>query len=87
MVIYYKSITCFFIISVNVYIFFGRTDVEPEVPELGPPVVKGCLIVSKILILRKIYSKRRRMRWLDSIINSTDMNLCKFQETVKDRGS
>ena len=25
------------------------------------------------------------MRWLDSITNSVDMNLSKFQETVKDR--
>ena len=26
------------------------------------------------------------MRWLDGIIDSVDMNLSKFQETVKDRG-
>ena len=26
------------------------------------------------------------MRWLDSITDSTDMNLSKLQETVKDRG-
>ena len=25
------------------------------------------------------------MRWLDSITNSTDMNLSKLQETLKDR--
>ena len=25
------------------------------------------------------------MRWLDSIINSTDMNLSKLEEIVKDR--
>ena len=27
------------------------------------------------------------MRWLDSIINSIDMNLSKLQETVEDRGA
>ena len=41
------------------------------------------------LMLRKIEGKRRRgqqsMRWLDSLINSMDMNLSKLQEIVKDR--
>ena len=27
------------------------------------------------------------MRWLDSIINSMDMNLSKLQEVVEDRGA
>ena len=29
--------------------------------------------------------EQQRMRWLDSITNSTDMNLSKLQETEKDR--
>ena len=29
---------------------------------------------------------QQRMKWLDSISDSTDMNLSKLQETVKDRG-
>ena len=29
--------------------------------------------------------KQQRMRWLDGISNPMDMNLGKFQETVKDR--
>ena len=45
----------------------------------------------KILMLGKIEGKRRRgwqrMRWLDSITNSVDMNLRKFQETMQDRGA
>ena len=40
--------------------------------------------------LGKIEVKRKRgwqrMRWLDSITDSVDMNLSKLQETVKDRG-
>ena len=29
----------------------------------------------------------QRMRWLDSITNSVDMNLSKLRETEKDRGA
>ena len=45
--------------------------------------------LAKSLILGKIEGRRRRgrqrMRWLDSITNSKNMNLGKFQEMVRDR--
>ena len=45
----------------------------------------------KTLILGKIEGKRRRgqqrKRWLDSITDSTDTNVSKLQETVKDMGA
>ena len=66
----------------------GRTDAEAEVPTLWPPDVKSRLIGKKTLMLGKIEDKRReqqRMRWLDSITDSMDMNMSKFQEMVEDR--
>ena len=56
----------------------------------------GCLVrradsLEKTLMLGKIEGKRRtgwqRMRWLDSITNSMDMNLSKLQDIVEDRGA
>ena len=46
--------------------------------------------LEKILMLGKIESKMRRgwqrMRWLDSITDSVDINLRKLQKIVEDRG-
>ena len=46
-------------------------------------------LLEKSLMLGKIEGKKRRgwqrIRWLDSITNSVDMNLSKLQERVKNR--
>ena len=45
--------------------------------------------LEKTLILGKIEGRKRRgqgrMKWLDSITDSTDVNLSKFQEISKDK--
>ena len=41
--------------------------------------------LEETLMLGMIENKRRRMKWLDGIANTMDMNLSKLQEIVKDR--
>ena len=63
----------------------ARTDAKAEAPILWPPDS-----LEKTLKLGKIEGNRRsrqqRMRWLDSITDSVNMNLSKLQEIV-DRGA
>ena len=68
--------------------FIGRTDAEAEAPTLWPPDARANSL-EKTLMLGKNKGRRsrghQRMRWLDSITHSVDMNLRKFREMVKDR--
>ena len=66
----------------------GRTDAKTEALLLWPPDAKSQL-TGKTVMLGKTEGQRRtgwqRMRWLDSITDTTDMNLSKLREIVKDR--
>ena len=69
------------------WVFIGRTDDKAETPILWPHT-QSVDSLEKTLMLEGIEGKRRRgrqrMRSLDSITKSMDMNLSKLQEIVED---
>ena len=70
-------------------IFTGRLRLKQKLQYLGQ-LIRRADSLEKTLILGKTEGKRigqQRMRRLDSITDSTDMNLSKCRETVRDRGA
>ena len=73
------------------WIVIGRTVAKAEAPILGQLMQRAHSLEKKTLSLGKIEGKRRggqqRLRWLDNVTHSVDLNLSKLGEIVAFRGA
>ena len=70
------------------WIFTESTDAEAEAPILWPPMQRANSLEKTLILLKaKVGGGWQRIRLLDSISNSMDMNLSKLWEIVEDRGA
>ena len=72
----------------QLWLFIGRTDAEAEAPKLWPQIQRANSLETTLMLGKVATKKRRgqkRMRWLDSITDSKDINWSRLWERVEDR--